>query len=112
MVASSERLSVATTKSTPASQVVRDLRVDDVGLVADEEGHDELHATGRLVLGPGDPLVSEREAKGPAPDVTLHAEQGELRAIRADRTPLGEAVSRAGRPPTRREGRTVRPRAV
>ena len=30
------------------AEVVRDLRVDDVGLVADEEGHDELHAGGEV----------------------------------------------------------------
>ena len=30
------------------AEVVRDLRVDDVGLVADEEGHHELHAGGEV----------------------------------------------------------------
>ena len=36
-------------------QVVRDLRIDDVGLVAREEGHDELHAAVEVSGAPGTP---------------------------------------------------------
>ena len=74
-------------------QVVRDLRVDDVGLVADEEGHDELHAAVEPSPGPGDPLGSERVAMRAPPEAPAHPEQGELRAIRAG----SHATSRADR---------------
>ena len=43
-------------------EVERDLRVDDVGLVADEERHDELHRRRSLDTGPGDPLRRRRQA--------------------------------------------------
>ncbi len=76
-------------------QMEGDLRVDDVGLVADEERHDELHRRRSLNTGPGDPFLGERQCERPAAEDSPHPQERKLRAVRADRAPLRESVARA-----------------
>ena len=65
--------------------MVRDLRVHDVGLVADEQGHDELHRRRRqrAVARPQatHSFGARARRQRPAPDAPAHPEQRKLRAV-------------------------------
>ena len=81
------------------AQMVRDLGVHDVGLVADEQRHHELHRRWRLerqvdaALRQLDSLVRPGQAQRSVPDSSMHREQRELRAVRAECAPLRHAIA-------------------
>ena len=79
-------------------EVERDLGIHDVRLVADEERHDELHRQRHpRCRARRSPRRAQARRSGPRRRVLRIPSKRELRPIRPDRAPLGDAVARAHR---------------